>query len=69
MIKISICFSLCFAFCVLCLCLAFVFCLRAWHLHKVEKIDPVFVAKTPKVINAKKRMETEQYIDSILERG
>lgn len=62
-------FCLCFAFCTFCLCVAFVFCLRAWHIHKVDKIDPVNVIKTPKKVNAAARIKREQQIEDILSRG
>lgn len=67
MMVIKICF--CFAFCIFCLCAAFVFCLRAWHLHKNEKIDPVNVVNPPAKIRKLTKIMRDERVRELIERG
>lgn len=65
-------FNLTFLFCCGCICGTFLFCLRAFYLHKVEKLDPVNVIKTQKGVKtatAKKRIEREEMLEHLLENG
>lgn len=64
--------SLTFLFCCVCTCATFLFCLRAFYLHKVERLDPVNVVKTPKKVKeatAKKRIEHDELLEKLLENG
>lgn len=65
-------FNLTFLFCCVCICGTFLFCLRAFYLHKVEKLDPVNVVKTTKRVKeatAKKRLEHDELMEKLLENG
>ena len=65
-------FGIMFAWCCMCICATFLFCLRAFYLHKVEKLDPVNVIKTQKGVKqatAKKRIEREEMLEHLLENG
>lgn len=65
-------FSIAFMWCCFCICATFLFCLRALHLHKVEKLDPVNVVKTTKRVKeatAKKRLERDELLEQLLENG
>lgn len=50
-------------------CSGFLFCLRAWHLHKIDKIDPANIIKTPKAISAGIAIKREERIQDIMNRG
>lgn len=65
-------FNLTFLFCCGCICGTFLFCLRAFYLHKVEKLDPVNVVRTQKGVKqttAGKRIEREKELERMLENG
>ena len=49
-------------------CIGFLFCLRAWHLHK-DKIDPINVVKSPRRISAQQAILRDARIQDILNRG
>lgn len=49
-------------------CIGFLFCLRAWHLHK-DKIDPINVVKSPRKITAQQAILRDARIQDILNRG
>ena len=62
-------FNLSVLWCCICIGATFLFCLRAFHLHKVEHVDPVNVVRTPKKVTALKRIKQEETLDRLLENG
>lgn len=65
-------FGIMFAWCCMCISATFLFCLRAFYLHKVEKLDPVNVVRTQKGVKqatAGKRIEREKELERLLENG
>lgn len=62
-------FCLSFLFCATVSCLVFLFCVRVLFLQKTEKVDPVYVVKSPKQITAKKAIDREEVLNRILENG
>lgn len=65
-------FCITFLFCCVCVSCTFLFCLRAFYLHKVEKLDPVNVVRTQKSVKqatAGKRIEREKELERMLENG
>lgn len=65
-------FCLAFGWCCVCVSATFLFCLRAFYLQKVEKLDPVNVVKTRtgiKKASAAKRIEQEETLEKLLENG
>lgn len=62
-------FNLSLLWCCLCICGTFLFCLRAFHMHKVEHVDPVNVVRTEKKVTALKRIKQEEVLNRLLENG
>lgn len=62
-------FGITFMWCCFCISVTFLFCLRAFYLHKVEKVDPVNVVKTQKKVTALKRIKQDELINRMLENG
>ena len=62
-------FNLSFLWCCFCICGTFLFCLRAFHMHKVEHVDPVNVVRTEKKVTALKRIKQEEVLNRLLENG
>lgn len=62
-------FSITFGWCCFCICATFLFCLRAFYLHKVEKLDPVNVVKPEKKVTALKRIKQDEILNRMLENG
>lgn len=62
-------FCLSFAWCCVCIAGTFLFCLRAFHMHKVEHVDPVNVVRTEKKVTALKRLKQEEVLNRLLENG
>jgi len=62
-------FCLSFLFCCVCMCGVFLFCLRAFYLQKIEKIDPVNVIKSEKKVTALKHIKREEILNKLLENG
>ena len=61
--------NLSFLWCCICICGTFLFCLRSWHMHKVEHIDPVNAVRTEKKVTVLKRMKQEEVLNRLLENG
>ena len=62
-------FCLSFLFCAAVCCGVFLFCVRVLFLQKTQKVDPVYVVKTPKEITAKKAIDREEQLKKLLENG
>ncbi len=62
-------FCITFLWCCACVCMTFLFCLRAFHMHKVEHVDPVNVVRTEKKVTALKRIRQNETLDKLLENG
>ena len=62
-------FGITFAWCCFCISATFLFCLRAFYLQKVEKVDPVNVIKTEKKVSALKRIKQDEILNRMLENG
>lgn len=62
-------FCLAFSWCCVCVCATFLFCIRAFHMHKVEKVDPVNVVRTSKKVTALKRIKQDEILNKLLENG
>lgn len=62
-------FSISFAWCCFCICATFLFCLRAFHIQRVEKLDPVNVVKPQKKVTALKTIKREEMLERLLENG
>ena len=62
-------FNLSILWCCICICGTFLFCLRSWHMHKVEHIDPINAVKTEKKVTVLKRIKQEEVLSRLLENG
>ena len=65
-------FCITFLFCCVCVSCTFLFCLKAFYLYKVEKINPVYAVKSEKEVkkvSAKKRLEHDELMEKLLENG
>ena len=62
-------FDISFLWCCVCVASTFLFCLRAFHMHKVQHVDPVNVVRSEKKVTALKRIRQEETLEKLLENG
>ena len=62
-------FNISVLWCCICICSTFLFCLRAFHMHKVERVDPINAVRTEKKVTVLKRLKQEEVLNRLLENG